>query len=168
MEHRTLALYRGALLAGALVGGTLSLLYAPREGEEMRRLLKEKAEFVRRVTHVPERQGGDMDDDDAHARKLAALHMERVKGVQMDNRMVTMGFLTGAIIGGVIGLLYAPKSGKETREFLKTKAEHTKQEAYILAEHAKEVAIEKARKAKAAAAAAAAAAHEEVEAEQNS
>jgi gas vesicle protein len=164
MEHRTVTIYKAALLVGAMVGGTLSLLYAPHTGGETRRLLRSKTEAVRQLVQAPGHSSGEPDDDDAHARKLAALHMERVKGVQMDNKMVTMGFLTGAIIGGVVGLLYAPKSGKETREFLKTKAEHTKQEAYILAEHAKEVAIEKARKAKAAAAAA----HEEVEAEQNS
>ena len=144
------------------------MLYAPRTGEETRRLLKSKTEAVRRVVHSPGQSPGEPDEDDTRARKLAALHMERDKGVQMDNRTVAMGFIAGAIIGGAIGLLYAPKSGKETREFLKTTAEHTKEEAHILAEHAKEVAIEKARKAKAAAAAVAAAAHQEVEAEKTS
>jgi gas vesicle protein len=32
------------------------------------------------------------------------------------------GLLIGAIIGGVVALLYAPKSGKKTRKFLKNKA----------------------------------------------
>jgi gas vesicle protein len=86
--------------------------------------------------------------------------MKSVKEEEMQNKLVTMGFITGAIIGGVIGLLYAPKSGKETRDYLKTTAAHTKEEAYILAEHAKEVAIEKARKAKAAAEAVAGQAHQ--------
>lgn len=31
------------------------------------------------------------------------------------------GLLTGAVIGGVVALLFAPKSGKETREDLKQK-----------------------------------------------
>jgi len=31
------------------------------------------------------------------------------------------GLLTGAAIGGIIALLYAPKSGKETREDIKSK-----------------------------------------------
>ncbi len=31
------------------------------------------------------------------------------------------GLLTGAAIGGILALLYAPKSGKETREQLKTR-----------------------------------------------
>jgi gas vesicle protein len=31
------------------------------------------------------------------------------------------GLLTGAAIGGIIALLYAPKSGKETREQLRAK-----------------------------------------------
>ena len=33
-----------------------------------------------------------------------------------------IGLLTGAVIGGVIALLYAPKSGKETRQLIKDKA----------------------------------------------
>ena len=44
----------------------------------------------------------------------------------------------------------APKSGKDTREFLKTKADYTGEEARTLAAHAKAFAIEEARKVKAA------------------
>jgi gas vesicle protein len=33
------------------------------------------------------------------------------------------GLLTGAVVGGIIALLYAPRSGKETREHLKHKLE---------------------------------------------
>jgi gas vesicle protein len=33
-----------------------------------------------------------------------------------------IGLLTGAVIGGVIALLYAPKTGKETRQMIKDKA----------------------------------------------
>ena len=32
-----------------------------------------------------------------------------------------IGLLTGAVIGGVIALLYAPKTGKETRQMIKDK-----------------------------------------------
>lgn len=32
-----------------------------------------------------------------------------------------IGLLSGAVIGGVIALLYAPKSGKETRQLIKDK-----------------------------------------------
>ena len=32
-----------------------------------------------------------------------------------------IGLLTGAAIGGVIALLYAPRSGKETRQLIKNK-----------------------------------------------
>jgi gas vesicle protein len=38
------------------------------------------------------------------------------------------GLLTGAAIGGVFALLYAPKSGKETREQLKGKLEEYEKE----------------------------------------
>lgn len=38
------------------------------------------------------------------------------------------GLLAGVAIGGVIALLYAPKSGKETREQLKLKLEDLEKE----------------------------------------
>jgi gas vesicle protein len=38
------------------------------------------------------------------------------------------GLLAGAAIGGVIALLYAPKSGKETRDQLKQKLEDLEKE----------------------------------------
>ncbi len=38
------------------------------------------------------------------------------------------GLLAGAAIGGVIALLYAPKSGKETREHLRQKLEDLEKE----------------------------------------
>lgn len=38
------------------------------------------------------------------------------------------GLLTGAVIGGVIALLSAPRSGKETREILKGKLEEYEKE----------------------------------------
>jgi len=33
-----------------------------------------------------------------------------------------IGLFVGAVIGGVIALLYAPKTGKETRQLIKDKA----------------------------------------------
>ena len=33
-----------------------------------------------------------------------------------------IGLMTGAVIGGVVALLYAPKTGKETRQLIKDKA----------------------------------------------
>ena len=32
-----------------------------------------------------------------------------------------VGLLTGAVIGGALGLLFAPQSGKETRQMIKEK-----------------------------------------------
>ena len=34
----------------------------------------------------------------------------------------SVGLLTGAVLGGVIALLFAPQSGKETRQMIKDKA----------------------------------------------
>jgi gas vesicle protein len=49
-----------------------------------------------------------------------------------------LGFLAGSAIGAIIALLYAPKSGKETREDLKKRASHLLNEAdeyFELAKH---------------------------------
>jgi gas vesicle protein len=59
-----------------------------------------------------------------------------------------IGLVTGVIIGGVIALLYAPKSGKETREMLKSKAMETRERAIDVAEHVKDFATETADKVK--------------------
>ncbi len=39
------------------------------------------------------------------------------------------GLLVGAVVGVVLGLLFAPQSGKETRELVKTKAITAKEKA---------------------------------------
>ncbi len=158
MAYRTVTAYKMALLAGAVLGGTLSLLYTPRPGAENRERFRSMTARVQQARRHPVREAAPVDYDYGRARKLDALHIRSVKEDQMHNRLVTMGFVTGAIIGAAVGLLYAPKAGKETRDYLKSTAAHTKEEAYVLAEHAKQVAIEKARQAKAAAEAAAAAA----------
>ena len=53
-----------------------------------------------------------------------------------------IGFLIGAIAGVAIGFLYAPKSGKETREMLREKAGEIKEKAGEVTEKAKEAALE--------------------------
>jgi gas vesicle protein len=50
-------------------------------------------------------------------------------------------FLAGAVLGGAVALLYAPKSGKETRDFINKKTSEGKE---ALAETGKEV-FEKGR-----------------------
>jgi gas vesicle protein len=42
------------------------------------------------------------------------------------------GLLAGAVIGGIIALLYAPQSGKETREQLKLKFDELEKEFELL------------------------------------
>ena len=54
------------------------------------------------------------------------------------------GFLVGAFIGLTIGILYAPRPGKETRQQLKEKAEEVKEKAEEVKEKAEDI-IEKAR-----------------------
>lgn len=47
------------------------------------------------------------------------------------------GFMVGAIIGVALGFLFAPQSGTETREIIKSKAELAKEKAEELAEKVK-------------------------------
>jgi gas vesicle protein len=65
-----------------------------------------------------------------------------------------VGLLAGAVIGGVIALLYAPKSGKETRQLIKDKVtgvvDAVKEKTGEVMDTAKEVASEASRKGQAA------------------
>lgn len=54
--------------------------------------------------------------------------------------------IAGAIIGGVIALLYAPQSGKETRDMMMKKAKATGQAAIDGAEDVKKLATDTADK----------------------
>ena len=65
-----------------------------------------------------------------------------------------IGFLAGAIIGGVIALLYAPKTGKETRQLIKDTATEVvdtlKEKTSGVIDTVKEAASEASRKGQAA------------------
>ena len=65
-----------------------------------------------------------------------------------------IGLLAGAIIGGVIALLYAPKPGKETRQLIRDKAtkvvDTLREEASGVVDTVKEAASEASRKGQAA------------------
>jgi gas vesicle protein len=56
----------------------------------------------------------------------------------------TAGLLVGAIIGVAVGFLYAPRTGEETREMLREKAELMKERAGEVAEKVKQTATEAA------------------------
>jgi len=63
-------------------------------------------------------------------------------------------FVAGVVIGGVIALLYAPNSGKKTRQLIKDTAtefvDEIKEEANEVVDTVKEAASESSRKGKAA------------------
>ena len=72
----------------------------------------------------------------------------------MENKALAgfgIGLVTGVIIGGVIALLYAPESGKQTQEMLKSKAMETRDMAVKIADHVKGFATETANTVKEAA-----------------
>lgn len=66
----------------------------------------------------------------------------------MGKRKFGVGLVIGGIAGLVAGLLTAPKSGKETREDLKRKADKVKTETAKHAEEVREKATEVADQAK--------------------
>ena len=65
-----------------------------------------------------------------------------------------IGLLVGAVIGGVIALLYAPKTGEETRQLIKDKAtkvvDTVKEATSGVIDTVKESASEASRKGQAA------------------
>jgi gas vesicle protein len=65
-----------------------------------------------------------------------------------------IGLLTGAVIGGVIALLYAPKTGKETRQLIRDKAtevvDEVREKTSGVMDTVKEAASEASRKGQAA------------------
>jgi len=60
-----------------------------------------------------------------------------------------VGFVVGAVVGLAIGLLYAPRSGEETRQVLKEKAEGVRAKATEVTGKVKETATEAVKKARA-------------------
>jgi len=62
---------------------------------------------------------------------------------ERDSSHFALGFLLGAVAGLAIGFLYAPKSGRETREMLKEKGGEVKEKAKEIAAKAKEKVKEK-------------------------
>jgi gas vesicle protein len=65
-----------------------------------------------------------------------------------------IGLVSGAVIGGVIALLYAPKTGKETRQLIKDKAvemvDTAKEKGSEVIDTVKDAASEAGRKSQAA------------------
>jgi len=53
-----------------------------------------------------------------------------------------IGFISGSVIGSIIALLYAPKSGKELRQDLKEKTDELMEEAEGYLANAKERATD--------------------------
>ncbi len=58
-----------------------------------------------------------------------------------------LGALIGGAIGAVVGILAAPKSGKETREDIKSKADDIKKEALVRADEIGQEVSKQAKRA---------------------
>jgi gas vesicle protein len=64
-------------------------------------------------------------------------HREEFESTLDDGASRLAWFLTGAIIGATVAVLYAPKSGKETRQFI---ADKTQQGKEAVTETSKDIA----------------------------
>lgn len=67
-----------------------------------------------------------------------------------DGNSFLTGLILGAVVGLAIGFLYAPRSGKETRELLKEKAVVAKEKATVVAKKVKQTADAATKKVQAA------------------
>ncbi len=63
------------------------------------------------------------------------------KNVKVVDKLV-MGLIVGGAVGSVLGMAFAPKTGKETRKIIKKKAEELSGEFHERAEEIKERAME--------------------------
>jgi gas vesicle protein len=52
---------------------------------------------------------------------------------------IMLAFVLGAISGAAVALLYAPKSGRETREYLGTKASEARDRAQVVADRSRDI-----------------------------
>jgi gas vesicle protein len=52
--------------------------------------------------------------------------------------LVLLSFIVGGVVGGVLGVLFAPKAGKETRQDISEAAAEMKKEAEKFAKDARE------------------------------
>jgi gas vesicle protein len=84
MESKTLAGFGIGLLAGAVIGGVIALLYAPNSGKKTRQLIKDKAtEFVDEVVEtVKEETSGVMDTVKEAASEASRKGQAAVKAIK--------------------------------------------------------------------------------------
>jgi len=68
----------------------------------------------------------------------------------MENRGVDflLGFITGALVGAAVALIFAPQSGEETREYLKEKVSGVKEKVEEFATEVKGKVSDLSTKAK--------------------
>ena len=64
-------------------------------------------------------------------------HRDEFESTQDDGTNRLAWFLTGAIIGATVAVLYAPKAGKDTRQFI---ADKTQQGRQAVSETSKDIA----------------------------
>jgi gas vesicle protein len=98
--NKSLDFLLGAVLGG-LLGGTASILMAPKSGRELREDLSDT-----------------YDDMTEKAHELANHMKHNSNGTNHDVNSLVLGGLAGATIGTITALLATPKSGKDLRDGL--------------------------------------------------
>jgi gas vesicle protein len=149
-------------IVGALVGVAAGMLLAPKSGRETREMIADRArnwgEQARNWRDQANYQAGRLRE---RANEQARRFRER--GAQQAENLTTTGgiremayndggsgsatwFIVGALVGVAVGMLLAPKPGRETREIIGERARNWRDQANYQAGRLRERANEQARR----------------------
>ena len=116
----------GSILTTVLVGGALgagiALVLAPKSGSETRKDLRQAADRVSHAVDIGKDlygEGKEFVGNAVEASKKAFIEEKPLKLRSNMGRPLMVPILASGIIGAGIGLLMAPKAGRETRADLK-------------------------------------------------
>jgi gas vesicle protein len=139
----------GSILTTTLVGGALGaglgLLLAPKAGIETRKDLRRAADRVSHAVDIGKDlygEGKEFVGKAIEAGKKAYVEEKPLKSITNHKRPVVVSILASGIIGAGIGLLLAPKAGKETRADLKKLATDTRVTVASAIDKSKDLLVE--------------------------
>jgi gas vesicle protein len=116
------------VLAGSLVGAGLALLLTPKAGTEIRKDVKRIADRFSQAIDIGRDlygEGSAFVSKAVEAGKKAYVEEKPLEPINKEKGSFIVPVLAGGIIGAVIALLLAPKSGTEIRKDLKRFASST-------------------------------------------
>lgn len=120
------------VLAGGALGAGLGLLLAPKSGSEIREDLKRLGNRFSQAIDIGRDLYGEgrvFVNKAVEAGKKAYVEEKPLELLSNEGRSLLVPILASGIIGAGIALLFAPKSGSETREDLKRFASSARERA---------------------------------------